>query len=264
VALGLLALLMPGCLSCFNPIAYLAPDIQQECQSISPQCRDNVYVVLVDGIDPLGCGNFKGVREYLNSLGFVKCYYAQVYHEKCLLDELRYVRSVHPDARIAVVGFECGAGPAKSLACKALEEGLSVDLLVLLQPKILLVDSTAPSQTIPRVVALQTDEPEMTNPIWDPDESIKVPCGSRYRVPTHAVTLQTLAEELSQLAANAPVTIQLVDPPSSLQDKAEPTPRPVVPTRRKSTDEWDFLKPGFGGHPGQTGPVSSLEPNDSE
>src|SRR5271166_4331143 len=197
-ALGCVALLLPGCLSCFNPIPDLPPEIQQKCQSVGPYCRNNVYVILVNGIDPLCCGNLKGVRDYLNSLGFVKCYYAQLYHEGCLLEELREIRDVHPEARFAIVGFECGAGPAKTLARKASEEGLSVDLLMLLQPKNLLGDLNAALPAIPRVVAVRAGNSESMG-LGDVAESVRVACTTHYGVPTHPVTLQRLADELSQL-----------------------------------------------------------------
>jgi hypothetical protein len=263
-AFGLAALLLPGCLSCFNPTPDLPPEIQQQCQSVSPYCRNNVYVVLVNGVDPLCCANLKGVRDYLNSLGFVKCYYAQLYHEGCLLEELRELREVHPDARIAIVGFECGAGPARSLARKAAEEGLSVDLLMLLQPKTLLADLGAPLPAIPRVIAVRAGKPEATESGWNAAESIEVPCSSRYGVPTHPLTLQTLTDELNQLAMNVPVRVEKVLPFPSLMDSPEPTPRPVAPTQESSMDDWDFLKPSNGERGEPRLPSNFLLRNDSK
>jgi hypothetical protein len=194
----------------------------------------------------------------------VKCYYAQLYHEGCLLEELRNIRDVHPDARIAIVGFECGAGPARTLARKAVDECLSVDLLMLLQPKTLLADLNAPLPAIPRVIAVRAGTPESTERTWHVAESIGVPCVSRYGVPTHPVTLQTLADELSQLAMNVPVNAHKVEPPASLMDSPEPTPRPVAPTQQSSMDEWDFLRPGNGERAEQRLPANFLLRNESK
>jgi hypothetical protein len=241
VASGLFALLLPGCLSCFNPTPDLVPEIKQQCQLVSPYCRDNVYVVLVNGADPLCCGNLKGVRDYLNSLGFVKCYYAQLYHEGCLLEELRNVREVHPDARIAVVGFECGASTAQNLARRATEEGLTVDLLMLLEPKDLSATSHVSLPAVPRVIAVRAGKLDSRAPDGDFTETIMVPCLSRYGVPTHPVTLQTLVEELSQLAMNVPIQAPAIE-----QFPAGPTPRPVAPEVKTPMDDWDFLKPVIG------------------
>ena len=131
---------LPGCLSYFNSIPEPPLECKRTCEQIPVPCRQKVYVVLMNGVDPFCCGNLKGVRDYLNQLGFVKTYYGQIYHEWCLLDELRTIRDEQPDARIAIVGFELAAGPAESLARKASAEGIPVDLVVLLQPKRLSFD----------------------------------------------------------------------------------------------------------------------------
>src|SRR4051794_2919818 len=83
------AMLTPGCMSVFNHVPDPTPEVRTFCDSLPIPSRSNVHVVLVNGVDPLCCGNLSGVRDHLNSLGFCKTYYAQIYHEWCLIDELK-------------------------------------------------------------------------------------------------------------------------------------------------------------------------------
>jgi len=241
---GLLLLSTPGCLSYLNPIKPPTCELRQNCEQIPTPSRQRVYVVLINGSDPLCCGNLTGVREYLNSLGFVKSYFAQLYHEKCLLDELREVRLSDPDARFAIVGFEHGAGPARKLANKATEEGMPIDLLVYLQPKLLLKSTPEAVVPVRRLITIQTEQASAkTATELEKGEIISVPCWSRYGVPTHPAALELLATELSHLAMTVTHTSYNANPKSTLLDDPAPSPRAVTAKRSVTPDQWDFLLP---------------------
>jgi hypothetical protein len=241
-AVSLLALGLPGCLSFVNHCPKPANETRDQCKELPLTACQNVYVVLVNGVDPLCLGNLKGLRDYLGSLGFTKTYYAQFYHEHCLLAELRQVHQEHPEARFAIVGFEYGASPADKLARKAVDEGLPIDLLVYLQPKMLSAEAGTAS-TAHRAITIQTGADEANPSNLSANETVGVSCFSRYGVPTHPKTLQLLANELVHLAANIPVNEPIYNAFPTILDDPAPSPRPIVVRKNQNPDEWDFLKP---------------------
>jgi hypothetical protein len=235
-------LLTPGCLSVLNHVAEPTLETLAACDSVSPLAKNSVYVVLVNGIDPLECGNLSGVRDQLNALGFVKTYYAQVYHEKCLIEELKAVHAERPDARFAIVGFEYGALPARGLALKATAEGLPVDLVVYLQPKGGWMGGSG-AEGVARTIAIRAGHAASIAAPVENSDIVDVPCFSRYGVPTHPNTLALLATELTRLASGIAVPTPTFEPFPTLLDDPAPPPRPVVEQPGAPTDEWDFLKP---------------------
>jgi hypothetical protein len=60
--------------------------------------------------------------------------------------------------------------------------------------------------------------------------------------PTHPMTLELLARELTVIASTVPVTEPQLPPPPPPGEEA-PTPRPVKARAVARKDGWDFLKP---------------------
>src|SRR5437763_11677820 len=69
-----------GCLSFCHPIDPIAPEQAAPAQALPEACRHHVYVFFIHGLDPLDFANLSGVRDYVQSLGFIKTYYGQLYH----------------------------------------------------------------------------------------------------------------------------------------------------------------------------------------
>jgi len=243
VTLAACTLLLPGCLSAFNPVAAPAPEVRQTCDSLPLPSRNRVHVVLVNGVDPLCCGNLHGVREQIVELGFGRTYYAQFYHEASLFKELQAAHARDPHAKIAIVGFEYGAQAARNLARRASEQGITTDLLLLLQPKGLRYDPALEGGDIRRHITIRTGKDELTNLGLETGEIFDLPCFNRYGVPTHPNTLRILTTELTHLAMNVPVIDPVVTPFPSMLDDPAPSPRPITISDGKTHDEWDFLKP---------------------
>ncbi len=238
-ALGLAALLLPGCLSFVNSCPKPPPDQRDLCKQLPTPSCEGVYVVLMNGADPFQCSNLQGVREYLATLGFAKSFYAQLYHESYLIDELQEVKREHPNAHFVAVGFEYGAAPACSLANHMAEKGIPLDLLVYLQPKGLSAENGG-DITSCRTLTIRSIGSATVNSSTPENVVIEVDSSTRYGVPTHPETLTRLAFELTQLAMNVPVIAPI---PETLEDPA-PTPRPIKFANNDRLDEWDFLKPG--------------------
>jgi hypothetical protein len=228
-------------MSYLNPVHTLPPESTAFCHDLPRCARNHVYVFLVDGMDPLDCANLRGLRDYVQSLGFTKTYYGQLFHKSHFISEICRLHREDPDARFALVGFSFGANAVRDI-CHAIEpEGVSVDLLLYLGGNTLKnvpVDRPTNAGQIVNILACGC--------IWNGDTldgAINLNYDDVYHFgsPTHVKTLTLLAEELAKSACRVPV-VQTELPP--LEEEA-PTPRRVKPetSSRYEPDEWDFLKP---------------------
>jgi hypothetical protein len=208
---------------------------------MSNDCKKHVYVFLVNGLDPVNCANLNGLRDYLQSLGFTKTYYGQLYHIFYFDQEIHRLHREDPEARFVLIGFSFGANVVCALANSAKEEEIPIDLLVYLGGNTLKNnDYCHPSNAmhIANVLASGT--------IWngtelDGAEEIRVPDVHHFGSPCHAATIAMLMRELPTVAARVPIVVQACKPKYEAEEA--PTPRPVTPAADGPRDEWDFLKP---------------------
>jgi hypothetical protein len=225
--------LSSGCLSFCHPIGSPPQDQVEYCRTLPPACRNHVYIFFVNGLDPLGYANFAGLRDYVQSLGFIKTYYGQVYHEATFAREIRRLHREDTLARFVIAGLNLGVDPARDLAEAVRPDGIFIDLLVTVG-----ADSVGPpSGNVGRVVNLpSTDE---TGNGLDPDLS-----GTRNGTTARRFTLATLAHELAAVAGEVPVPVPTGQPAPA------PVPGRAMPQADAPHDEWDFLKPRpAGGEP---------------
>jgi len=219
-----------GCCSCLNPVEP-PPEIAIECCHELPQyCRDHVFVFFMNGVDPVNYGNLTGIREYVDTLGFHKTYYGQIYHVGYFADEIKRIHQEEPDARFVLVGFGCGARKIRCLADRANAEGVSVDLMVYLDGK------------LPDGMGLENG-PMMGTIVDSGSTSAPAnPVPWLFGDPKKHETVQMLCEQLMHIAC----TIPFMEPPEPEQlplPREEPTPRPVKRQVPSQFGEWDFLKP---------------------
>src|SRR5438445_3693884 len=125
-----------GCLSCLNPVHPPDEALVQPCHELPKYCRDHVYVFFLNGIDPVNYGNLTGIREYVDTLGFHKTYYGQIYHVSYFAEEIKKIHQEEPDAHFVLVGFGRGARSMRSLAERVNGQGIVIDLLVDLDGKL--------------------------------------------------------------------------------------------------------------------------------
>jgi hypothetical protein len=239
-----LLVLQSGCLRSFNPVHAPPPEHTACCAEV-PQCaRNHVYIFIVHGVDPLDCANLKGLRDYVQSLGFIKTYYGQLYHSSYFAKEIRRIHQEDPDARFVLAGFSFGANSVRDLAHAVEPDGVPIDLLVYLGGNTLKnvpEDRPANATRIINILA--------TGCIWNGDTlddavNLNYPDVYHFGSPTHVQTLCLLATELTEVAARVPIVEWQLPP---LEEEA-PTPRPLAPatTESQTEDEWDFLKPRTG------------------
>jgi hypothetical protein len=201
----------PGCLTLSPQALELPPECVQACHSLPCCCRGRVFVFLIDGFDPLdGCGVAR-VRQSLIDLGFIKVYDGHFYHAGWFADEMRRLHAEEPDAHFVVAGFSTGAETARSLAESVAGDGITVDLLAVVDGPLWAAAVPAKPENVVRVLHL----------------------------PGCAAAGQPLADELTAIAGLVPVPM----PPVIVVGPELPTPRPVEPPPAAPRDAWDFLKP---------------------
>ena len=233
----LLLLAQTGCLSFCHPINPPVPEDVATCQELPHLCRDHVYVFFIHGMDPLDFADLNGVCNYVQSLGFIKTYYGQLYHTIYFRNEVRRIHERDPEARFALVGFSFGANMVRYVANAVRADDINIDLLVYLGGNTLTNSEEDRPPNVARIVNILA-----TGWIWngatlDNAENINYDNVWHFGSPTHPQTLDVLARELRDVACRVPIVERLDTP-----ENPEPTPRPVVQqTSTAPPDDWDFL-----------------------
>ncbi len=209
---------------------------------VHAQARNHVHVFLIHGMDPFDWANLAGLRDYIQSLGYIKTHYGQLYHIWKFEDELRQIHRDDPDARFVLIGFSFGANMVRNLANDANEEHIPIDLLIYLGGNTLKdCPKDRPENALHIVNILAT------GCIWNGDQlegadNLNYGDVWHFGSPTHPKTLDVLAEELVKVAARIPVVLH--EPPAWHPDEEAPRPRPAETRKKGPRDAWDFLKPG--------------------
>jgi hypothetical protein len=218
-----------GCASCLNPVHPPDEALIQPCHELPRYCRDHVYIFFLNGFDPVNYGNLTGIREYVDTLGFHKTYYGQLYHVSYFADEIRKIHQEEPEVHFVLVGFGRGAREIRSLAQRANSQGIAVDLLVYLDGKL------PPNVGLENGPVVGRFRDNSTTPSSGSDLWL-------FGNPTSPKTVELLGQQLLQIALSVPIVGQpepeLLPPPMD-----EPTPKPVKPQATSGNGEWDFLKP---------------------
>lgn len=259
LVLGWISLVLGGCcLRCVHPVT--APCATSECvahcQTIPQPCKSKVFVFLLNGNDPLECGNLPGLRDYVQSLGFIKTYYGHMHHTQTFADEIRKCRANDVEARFVLVGFDGGASRVRKIAQSLQCEGVAIDLMVYLDPVCVGNESLHPPENVLRVVNLTSNSVLAGPRTIDGAENLHYPEAGHYEVPTYPLTLDTLAKELADVAARIHYFAEA--PPFPIH--ASPTPRPIQ--RSPGADAgWDFLRPESQVLPAQVAPTIQAAPS---
>jgi hypothetical protein len=214
----------PGCLSCLHPIEPAEKERLACCTSLSSCARNHVYVFFIHGIDPLDIANLSGVRDYVQSLGFIKTYYGQLYHMRFFEKELRRIHGEDPDARFVLIGFSFGANMVRDVAQAVKPDGVFIDLLVYLGGNTLENRPQDRPENAGHIVNILA-----TGYIWNGDHldgatNLNYDDVWHFGSPSHLQTLHLLAEELAVVAGRVPVV------------------EPVESAPEEPSGEWDFLK----------------------
>jgi hypothetical protein len=230
----------PGCLSFINPVEPATTSQAAPCKALPEYCRNRVYIFFIQGIDPLCCGNFRGLHDYVQSLGFIKTYYGYLHHISYFHKEICRLHKEDPDARFVLIGFNLGASSARDLANEVHGEGVTIDLLVYLGSHPLTNCPENRPEHVLRVINIQGSGWLVEGDSIDGAENIHLDDAWHLGAPGHLHTLHTLAEELTLVASRVPFIEHKVSMPWIEQ---APAPTPLPSPHAGPRDEWDFLKP---------------------
>jgi hypothetical protein len=238
--LALVLGLQAGCLQYFHPIDPLPAEEVRDNFEVPIGCKNGVYIFFLHGVDPLDLANFEGVRDYVQSLGYIKTYYGQPFHAFYYEKEIVAIRKRDPNARFVVMGFSYGAGLVGDLACSLGKQGIDIDLLVYVDGVRLEARPLSRPANVLEVVNIlghdRSDEQEIAgaknmryNDVW------------HFGTVTHPQTLRMLVRELSEVALRVPV---ITDAPPPVPGVIVPAPEMLpAPKPNAKRGEWDFLKP---------------------
>jgi hypothetical protein len=243
IGCGLLLVCLSGCFRCFNPVDPPTPPALQLSHSIPQEARNHVYVFFINGLDPGYLGNLKGLRNYVQSLGYHRTYYGEAYHCFWFAKEIRRLHAEDPDARFAVVGFSLGTNIGRGLAESLQEDGISLDLLVCLSSNNLIDFSHDRPANVGRYIDVQVHGRDL-GPNDDPQTERHNLNGWvwHFGAPSHPETLEILTHELTSLAGTVPVTEPPLPAPP-FQPESLPTPRPIAPQAEGPEEDWQLLVP---------------------
>jgi hypothetical protein len=202
-------------------------------------CRNHVYVFLLDGMDPFDWANLRGVRDYVQSLGYVKTYYGQLYHASSFEKEIRRLHREDPDARFVLIGFSFGANVVCHLTQATKDDDVHIDLLVYLGGNTLKNRPEDRPENVCKLVNILA-----TGCIWNGDtfdgaENVQYSDRWHFGSPSHPYTLDVLSRELALVAARVPI----VEPAPSVPEEGPVPRRAEVQSAGEDGAEWDFLKP---------------------
>lgn len=213
-----------GCLGFLHPVEPPAKEHTAACAALPAPCRNHVYVFFIHGLDPLDYANLSGVRDYVQSLGFIKTYYGQLYHTAYFRKEICRIHQEDPEARFVLIGFSFGANMVRDVAQAVRDDDVFIDLLVYLGGNTLDNSPVDRPENCGHIVNILA-----TGCVWngaqlDGATNLYYDGVWHFGSPSHLKTLQILADELAAVAGRVPV----VEPaPEHAEGKAS---------------EWDFLK----------------------
>jgi hypothetical protein len=159
-----------------------------------------VHVFLVNGLDPLHVGNLPGVGTYIRDLGFQHTSCRELLCWWNLKTEIRQIRQEDPQARLVLIGYSMGGSVVHWMAHHLSDEDIPVDLVVYLDaPSICNMFHTQPD-LVRRSVSLHSHGIVFRGRALDWADDQEVSC-MHLSAPTHQLTLETLARELTAVGA---------------------------------------------------------------
>jgi hypothetical protein len=230
-----------GCVNCRHT-GYqeaLCPDV---AEPFPPPVRNQVFLFMMNGNDPLQCADLMLLRDRLCAAGYPMVYYAQRADKNWYFREMRRVARDNPGARLLLLGFSGAAREVAALAFDAARDELPIDAVIFLDPVGVNGDlaGTLPYHT----VAIRSHN-WRGSPGLQTSEVVTSDQKGHYSLPNNPATVDVLVRLLTEAAGRVELPPPAGLPSLPLRDKPDPTPRGIDPaTLAYTLDAWDFLKPG--------------------
>jgi hypothetical protein len=233
-----------GCLKFVHPVPPPTPEQAAPCAAVPELARNHVHIFFIHGMDPCDLANLEGMSDYVQSLGFLKTHYGQLYHTWKFRDDVRRVHDEDADARFVLIGFSFGANMVRNLANMVKDDGIIIDLLVYLGGNTL--ENTPPNRPehclhIVNILA--------TGCIWngatlDGAQNIQYTNVWHFGSPTHPGTREMLCRELALVAERVPIYVSAHEELMPLEEAPRPQPLPSrlpAESRSEESGDWNFL-----------------------
>ncbi len=116
--------------SFLQPIDEPLPGIRRLCETAPQGEKDRLHLYFVNGLDPLYAGNFKGLSDYVKTLGFGNVYNGQLHHCAHFRQSIVNLKRDEPNAKIVLLGYSAGANAIRALAHALDKDRVEVESLV--------------------------------------------------------------------------------------------------------------------------------------
>jgi hypothetical protein len=229
-----------GCVNCRHK-GYQEALCPPDACELPPPVRNQVFLFMMNGNDPLQCADLMMLRDRLCQAGYPMVYYAQRADKDWYYREMRRVAREHPDARLLLLGYGGAARQVVALAYDAARDELPIDSVIFLDPVGVNGDLAA---TLPyHTVAVRSHNWHGSRGL-ETSEVVVFDRRGHFSLPNNPETEEVLMRLLSEAAGR--VSLPPADVPMlPLRDRPDPTPRGIDPaTLAYTLDAWDFLKPG--------------------
>jgi len=240
LALTVAALAGSGCKLLDRQPLTLPPECCSACHELPCDCRGQVYVFLISGIDPLDTCRIREFRSELIRAGFNNIYNGHGYHDTLFAGEMHRIALEEPGAHFVVVGFSSGSDFAVSLAESVGNYGIKIDLLASIDPPFW---SSAASKKPGNV--MQTTHIHGQPMLWPVRSSygdeIVIETGLFEDAADQSATVEHLTRMLAGIAGSVPISPAAAPMPMLANDG--PRPRQFATQTDRPHDAWDFLKP---------------------
>jgi hypothetical protein len=206
-----------GCLGFVHAIKAPAA---MPCEDLPASCREHIHVFLIDGLDPFDFANLRGVRDYVNALGFQNTHYGQFFDTETFRKDIRRIHQEDEAAHFVVIGFSMGARLARGMVESLQGDGVHVDLLVYLDGKSLMYVSRDAPGNVDRILSASGPGVVWTAPQLSGAENLVLSDVWHYGVPSHPRTLEALSRELATVGGGAAGATATADPLASSSNPA--------------------------------------------
>jgi hypothetical protein len=206
-------------------------------QEAGPTCdvplanRNQVYVFVVGGNNPLEIMALDKFREGINSQGYAKVATGPSIYYLWMASELRRIHKEEPNAVFVIAGLDSSASTAAKLSEKAASEGIPIAGVVIVDP----TGTTPKPQCGGRTLMVGATYSILTN---SADESLVITAPGELGLAAEPRTIAEVAEMLNEIAVHNP-TPPTYEPPSESSYPFAPDVLTTVEPKQNS--EWSFL-----------------------
>jgi hypothetical protein len=195
------------CFAQTNSVPARTVAARSACQAVPQADRDHIHVFLINGLDPLSSGNFRGVAEQVRRLGFQHVNYGQMYNQPSMRREVIRIHQQDSQAKFVVVGYSFGANLAASLTRAVQTDGVAIDLLVYLAGDTMSNSPKNRPENARRIINITAHGCVflLGGVVWQGEDldganNLRLTGASHGDVPTHEQTMQLLVEGLVEVA----------------------------------------------------------------